>query len=126
PLRLDAERVLRILVALIGKGRQVGTRALEIAEGGTAPGVEERLDRGVRVLGRVMDLRDVVHGRDAVVELAQSREQLVDVYILRAKHRSERQKNEFEVGGGAARRARLIVDEDPIGEEAPHDRLELV
>ena len=55
---------LRILVA----GDAAG--ALEIAEGGAAPGIEQRLDGGVGVLRRVMDLRDVVHRRDAVVELA--------------------------------------------------------
>jgi hypothetical protein len=54
PLRLDTERVQRILVP----GNATGT--LEIAESGAAPRVEQRLDGGVGVLGRVMDLRDVV------------------------------------------------------------------
>ena len=53
-----------ILVA----GHAAGT--LEIAEGGTAARIEQRLDGGVGVLGRVMDLGDVVHRRDAAVELA--------------------------------------------------------
>ena len=44
PLLLDAERILRILVA------GDATRALEIAEGGAAPGIEEGLDGGVGVL----------------------------------------------------------------------------
>src|SRR6185369_12271380 len=40
PLLLDAPRVERILIA----GNPAG--ALEVAEGGAAPGVEQRLDRG--------------------------------------------------------------------------------
>ena len=63
--------------------KNVGARTLEKAEGGAAPGIEERLDGGIRVLRRVMDLRHVVHRRDAVVELAQAAEQLVDVHVLR-------------------------------------------
>ena len=86
PLVLDARRVVRVLVA--GASTEI-PRALEITERGAAPGIEERLDRGVRVLRRVMDLRDVVHGRDAVVELAQATEQLVDVHVLRPVHRGE-------------------------------------
>ena len=60
PLLLDAGRIGRILVA--GNA----ARALEVAERGAAPGVEQRLDRGVGVLRRVVDLRDVVHRRHAV------------------------------------------------------------
>ena len=80
-LLFDAERVLRICI--IGA---VISRALEIAEGGAAPGIEQGLDGGVGMLRRVMDLRDVVHGRDAVIELAERTEQLVDVHILRPVH----------------------------------------
>ena len=65
PLALDAGRILRILIAGNGTG------ALEISEGESAPRVVERLDGGVRVLLRVLDLRHVVHRRDAVVELAE-------------------------------------------------------
>ena len=50
----------------------------------------QRLDGGVRVLRRVMDLRNVVHRRDAVVELAKSAEQLVDVDVLRPVDGRER------------------------------------
>ncbi len=103
-----------------------GTRALEIAEGGTAAGIEERLDGGVRVLRRVMDLRDVVHRGDAVIELGETGEQLVDVHVLRPVHGRELQQNEFEVGGAPARRARPVVDEYPVGEEAAQHGLELV
>ena len=60
---LEAEGVARIDVA--GNA----ARALEIAEGGAASGIEQRLDGGIRVLRRVMDLRDVEHRGDAVIEL---------------------------------------------------------
>jgi hypothetical protein len=83
PLALDAVGVGRILVA------GDGARALEVAEGRAAARIHEALDGGVRVLGRVMDLRDVVHRRDAVVELAERAEQLVDVDILGPVDRGE-------------------------------------
>ena len=76
--------------------------------------------------GRVMDLRDVVHRRDARVELAQPAEQLVDVDVLRPVHRGELQQDVLEVSRAAARRARAVVDEHPVGEEAAQRRLELV
>jgi len=125
PLLLDADSVVRILVAGIAADNS-GTRALEIAEGGTAPGIEQCLDGGVRVLGRVMDLRDVVHRRDAVIELAQAPEQLVDVHVLRTVLGGEREENEFEVSGVPARGVRPIVDKYPVGEEAAQHGLELV
>src|SRR5256884_4323519 len=68
PLLFDAGRVTRILVA----GNATG--ALEIAERGAAARIEQGLDRGVGVRRRVMDLRDIVHRRDAVIELRQSAE----------------------------------------------------
>jgi hypothetical protein len=120
PLLLDAERVLRVLVT------GDTARALEIAEGGAAPGVEERLDGRVRMLGRVMDLRDVVHGGDAVVELTEPAEQLADVHIFRPVHGRELEQDELVVRGAPARRVRQVVDEDPIREEAAQRRLELV
>ena len=66
-LLLDAARVGRILIA----GHVAG--ALEVAEDGAASRVGHSLDRRVGVLGRVMDLRDVVHRRDAAVDLAERR-----------------------------------------------------
>src|SRR5580704_11235914 len=69
PLLQDARRVLRILVARHA-GAEI-TGALEIAEGGTTPGIDQRLNGGVRVRRRVTDLRDIVHRGDAVVELAE-------------------------------------------------------
>src|SRR5262245_11216255 len=68
PPVLDAGRVGWILVLRIGADKG-GAGALEIAEGGASPCIEQGLDRSVRVLWRVMYLRDVVHRRDAVVEL---------------------------------------------------------
>ena len=64
PLFLDADRIGRILIA--GNA----ARALEVAEGGAAARIDEALDRGVGMRWRVMDLRDVVHCRDAIIELA--------------------------------------------------------
>ena len=68
PLVVDAEGVLRI-----GISRRVDDNplagALEIAERCAAPRIDQRLDGSVRVIGRVMNLRDVVHRGDAVVEL---------------------------------------------------------
>ena len=53
-------------------------------------------------------------------------EQLVDVDVLRPVHRREFQQDVFEVSRASARRARAIVDEDAVGEEAAQRRLELV
>ncbi len=125
PLRFDAGGVLRILVAGIG-AENVRARAFEIAEGGAASGVEQRLDGSVGMRGRVMDLRDVVHRGDAVIELGEPAEQLVDVDVLRPVHGGELEQDEFEIGGAAARRARAVVDENAVGEEAAQRRLELV
>ena len=100
PLLLDAARVVRILVA------RDGARALEIAERGAAPRIGERLDGGVRVLGRVMDLRDVVHRGDAAVELAEAAEQLVDVDVLRPVHGRELAEDVLEVVDRAVRLCR--------------------
>src|ERR1700675_4283475 len=88
PLPLDAERVLRI-----GIVRGVASRAFEIAEGGAASRIEQGLDGGVRMLRRVMNLRYVMHGRDAVIELAQGTEQFVDVDVLRTINGGELQEN---------------------------------
>src|SRR5437899_1051586 len=85
--------------------------------------MDQRLDGGVRVLRRVMDLRDVVHRRDAVIELGQAPEQLVDVHVLRPVHGGEGEQNEFEVGRAATRRVRLVVYQYPVGEEAAQRRL---
>ena len=73
-----------------------------------------------------MDLRHVVHRRDAVVELAQASEQLVDVDVLRPVHGRELQEDVFEVGRAAADRAGLVVDQHPLGKEAAQCGLELV
>ena len=120
-LLFDAEGILGICIV-----RAVGSRALEVAERRTTPRIEQGLDRSVGVLWRVVDLRDVVHGRDAVVELAQRTEQLVDVHILRPVHGGELLQNVFVIGYGPGRRARAVVDQDPIGEKAAQRRLELV
>ena len=82
PLIDDALGVLRI-----GIPRRVDDNplagALEIAECRTASRIDQRLDGHVRVLGRVMNLRDVVHCGDAVVELRESGEQFINVHVLR-------------------------------------------
>ena len=75
------------------------------------------------MLGRMVDLRDVVDRRDAVVELAERAEQLVDVHVLRAVHRREREESVLIVVDVSARRA---GQEQPVGEEAAECRLELV
>src|SRR5260370_37596662 len=74
----------------------------------------------------MMDLRDVVHRRDAVIELAEPTEQLVDVHVLRPVHGGEGEENVFVVSYVPARRVRMIVDEYPVGEKAAQHRLELV
>src|SRR5262249_58344471 len=102
------------------------TGSLKITERGRACGVEQRVDGGVRVLRRMVDLQDVVHCGDAVVEVAQTAVELVDVDVLRPVHRGECQQDEFEVGGASARRAGAVVDEDPVGQEAAQRGLELV
>ena len=52
----------------------VATRTLKVAERRAAPRVEQGLYGGIGVLGSVVDLRHVGHGRNAVVELAQRTE----------------------------------------------------
>ncbi len=116
----DAGRILRILVA----GNAAG--ALEIAERRAAAGVEQRLHRRVRMLRRMVDLRDVEHGGDAVVELREAAKQLVDVDVLRPVHRREFQQDVLVIGRVGARRARAVIDQDAVGEEAAQRRLELV
>src|SRR5260370_40381390 len=101
PLLLDADRVVRILIL----GAVTDTRALAIAEGGATPRIHHSRDRGVGVRGRVMDLRDVVHRRDTVIELAERAEQLIDVHVLRPVHGSEREENVLVVIDVPARRA---------------------
>src|SRR5262249_30358099 len=100
---LDTRRIRWIFVAGIGT-ENVGTGALEKAEGEAPPRVIQRLDGGVRVLWRVLDLRDVMHRCDAVVELTEPTKQLVDVDVLRPVHRGKLQQNEFEVGCAPTRR----------------------
>src|SRR4029077_13808169 len=73
-----------------------------------------------------MNLRDIVYGRHAVIELAQAPEQLVDVDVLWPVDRGELQDDEFEVSRAAARRARPVVDQHPVSEEAAQHCLELV
>ncbi len=121
PLLVDAERVLRI-----GVVRRIGSGSLEIAEGGAASRIEQGLDGGVRMLRRVMNLRDVVHRRDAVIELAESAEQLVDVHVLRTIDGGKLVENKLEVSGASARCAGAVVDQHPVGEKAAKRRLELV
>jgi hypothetical protein len=65
-LRLHPVRVFRIAAIL--------AVTLEIAQHGAAAGLGERRNGGIGVLGRVVDLRDVEHRRDAGVELAQRAE----------------------------------------------------
>src|SRR4030095_14163738 len=103
---VDAVRVSWIHVAGGWREYDRNARALEIAEGGTAPGVEQRLDRGVRMLLRVVDLRHVVHGGDAVVELGEPAEQLVDVDVLGTVLRREGEQAQLELGRVTSPRAR--------------------
>ncbi len=102
------------------------TRALEIAEGGATPGIDQRLNGGVRMRRRVADLRDVVHRGDAVVELAEPTEQLIDVDVLRPVHRGKFVQDELVVSRAAARRAGAVVDKDAVREVAAQRRFELV
>src|SRR5882757_11282885 len=117
-LLLDARRVERILIA----GNRA--RALEIAEGGAAARIKERLDRSVGVLRRVVDLRDVVHRGHPVVQLREAAEQLADVNVLGAVHRRESEQDVLEVGRAPGYRARLVVDQHSVSEKAPERRLE--
>jgi hypothetical protein len=110
-LVIDAGCVLGVFIC----GRVVRSGTLEIAEGRAAPRIEQGLDGGVGVLGRVMDLRDVVNRRDAVVELAQASEQLVDIDVLRPVDGGEFQQNVLVISRSPGRRARAVVDQDPIG-----------
>ena len=120
PLVLDAHRVARILVPCNAAG------TLEVAKGGAAAGIEQRLDRGVRVRGRMVDLRDVVHRGHAVVELRQPAEQLADIDVLRPVDRGEFEQDVLVIGRIRARRARAVVDQDTVGEKPSQRGLELV
>jgi hypothetical protein len=66
----------------------------------------------------MVDLRDVVDGCDAVVELAEPSGQLVDVDVLRAEHGREFEQDVFVVSDGPGRCARAVVDQYAVGEEA--------
>src|SRR6266576_4307839 len=99
---------------------------LEIAERGATPGIDKALDGSVGMFRRVMDLRDVVHRRDTIVELAQAPEQIVDVNVLRTVHGREREQNVFVVRDVAARRVGTVVDQYPVGEKTAEHRLELM
>ncbi len=67
-----------------------------------------------------------MHRGDAVVELAEPAEQLVDVDVLRPVHRGKFVQDELVVSRAPARRTGAIVDKDAVGEEAAQRRLELV
>ena len=82
------------------------------------------LDRGVRMLRRIMDLRDVEDGRHAAVELAQRSEQLADVDVLWPVDGRELEENVLIIVDLAVRRA--VLDEDAVGEKTAQRGLELV
>jgi len=65
-----------------------------------------------------MDLRDVVHRRNAVVELGESTKQLVDVDVLRPIHGGEFLQDELVVRGVSGGRVRPVIDQYPVGEKA--------
>jgi hypothetical protein len=67
-----------------------------------------------------------VHRGDAVIQLAQRTEQLVDVHIRRPVHGGELLQDVFVISYGPGRRERAVVDQNPIGEKAAQRRLELV
>src|SRR5690349_21104889 len=97
-LLFDARRILRVSIVDWVAAR--GARALEVAEGGATSRVEERLDGGVGVLRRVVDLRDIVDCCDAIVELTEPSKELVDVDILRPKNGSKGEQNVLVISGG--------------------------
>ena len=74
----------------------------------------------------MVDLRDVVHGRHAIIQLAQSPEQLIDVHVPRPVHGGELLQNVFVVSDRASGRARAVVDQDPVGKKAAQHCLELM
>src|SRR5215470_1123464 len=73
-----------------------------------------------------MDLRDVMHRRDAIIELAEPPEQFVDVHVLRPVNGRELLEDVFEVSPAPAWRARAIDYENAVSEPAAQRRLELV
>ena len=124
-LIVDADGVLRIGISgRVDDDALAG--ALEVAERGAASGVEQRLDRCVRVLRRVMDLRHVVNRGDPVVELGEAAEQLADVDVLRPIDRREAEQDRGVVGVRAFRRRIVVEDQHAVGEVAAQRRLELV
>src|SRR5215475_11161205 len=98
--------------------------ALEVAERCTPAGIGKRLDRRVGVFRRMMDLRDVVNGGDAGIELAERAEQDRDVDILRPIDRGEFAQDEIEIVNGSVRIA--VVEQNAVGKEAAQRGLELV
>src|SRR5215813_7585182 len=73
---------------------------------------------------RMMDLRDVVNGGDAGIELAERAEQDRDVDILRPIDRGEFAQDKIEIVNGSVRIA--IVEQNAVGKEAAQRGLELV
>ena len=126
PLVVDASRVRRIYVARNECRECWHLRSRKSRTRTRRPVSISAWMAASECCGRVMDLRDVVHRRDAVVELREAPEQLVDVDVLRPVHRGELQQDEFEVSRASAWRTRSIIDENAVSEEAAQRRLELV
>jgi hypothetical protein len=125
PLPLDPKRILRIGMAKRVDGDALAG-ALEIAERRPPPCIKQRLDRRIGVLRCVVDLRDVMDRRYAIVELGEPSEQFIDVHVLRTVHRGKFEQNVLVIGPASARRARPVIDQNAIGEPAAQRRLELV
>src|SRR5215831_6541975 len=127
PLVVDAEGVLRIgIIRIGGDPWNPFAGALEIAERRTAPSIDQRLDGSVGVLGRVMNLRDVVYRRDAVIELRESGEQFINVHVFLPVNGRELKEDVFVVRPAPAWRARAIAYENAVSKPATHRCLEQV
>jgi hypothetical protein len=105
---LEAKCSVRSLVA---SSAPLG-RAAAVGEDGPHPGVLERLDGGVGVLGGAQVVRPVHEGRDAGVERLEAAEVVARVGVLGA-----------EVLAEAHVQARHVLVERPVGGDVAHDRL---
>ena len=112
----DALRVVRIFCLV--------APTLEITEHRPAPGRAQALDRGVRMLGRMMDLAHVHDPGHAGVDLCDAAEKLVDEDVLRPIDHRELLQDQFIVVVRALWPS--VVDEDAVGEDAAQAGLELM
>jgi hypothetical protein len=112
----DAARAAGMLLAV--------PPAFEIAEDAAAARVAQSLDGGVGMLGGMVDLAHVHHGRHARIQLRKPAVELVDIDILRAVVLREAQKHLLVVVPLVL--GPSVIDDDGVRQGGAQARFELV